>query len=105
MVREQRTLIVGSLGGTAVAYDLDLRHEPWRYSSPGSGSVSFGIAADEKLAYIPFLSGRMTVLDITTGVERWRLEGRSGGSPWPPAFDAGRVFIVSGPGVAAYDLG
>jgi outer membrane protein assembly factor BamB len=92
------TLIAGSLKGVVVAYDVHSRRELWRYDGSWTGSVGFGLHADRRSVYVPFVSGRHVALDLETGLERWRTAGTSGGFSWTAASDGQRVYLAGGNG-------
>jgi outer membrane protein assembly factor BamB len=91
-------LVVGSLRGTVVAYDVYTRRERWRYDGSWTGSVGFGLHADRHSVYVPFVSGRHVALDLATGRERWRTADASAGFSWPATSDGQRVYMAGGTG-------
>ena len=78
-----RTLIAGSLTGMVVAYDLETRRERWR-QTPVAASVALGLAADESVVYVPYVSGHIVAMAAETGAERWRAGGTAMGLSWTP---------------------
>ena len=95
-------LVVGSLTGMVLAYDLETRQERWR-AAPVSASVAFGLAADGRFVYVPYLSGHLVALDAGTGVERWRAGGPAYGFTWLPLVSGERVLVAgSGAGFLAF---
>ncbi len=94
LVRAGGTLVVGSLRGDVVAYDLETRRERWRYLDSSNGSVAFGMAIDGDSVYVPFVSGRHVALALSTGMERWRTARAAEGFRWPAASDGGRIFLA-----------
>jgi outer membrane protein assembly factor BamB len=87
-------LFVGSLKGDVIAYDLATRREAWRHLDLPQGSVSFGLASDDRSVYVPYASGRHAALAIATGHQRWRTTDPADGLIWPSASDARRVFMA-----------
>jgi outer membrane protein assembly factor BamB len=102
LVRIDETLVAGSLKGVVVAYDLRTHRERWRYVDPRSGSVSFGIGADNRTVYVPFASGRHVAIDLRTGIERWRTGDPRDGFNWPAAADALRLYLAGGEAYVAF---
>lgn len=93
-----RTLVAGSLKGHVIAYDLETLREQWRYFDERSGSVSFGLAADERAVYVPFYSGRHVALSLRSGGEVWRTHDPADGFNWPAASDRRRVYLAGDKG-------
>jgi outer membrane protein assembly factor BamB len=96
------TVVAGSLTGEVLAYDLGTRRERWR-RSPVDASVAFGLAADDTLVYVPYLSGQIVALSIRDGTERWRTGGSDDGFIWTPLVYDARLFTAgSGAGFVAF---
>lgn len=95
----QRTLLVASLTGLLLAVNTRTRHESWRYTSPEDGSIVFDIAADADTVYVPFASGRLTAVDLTTGKERWRVGTNDRRFEQLPAVADDRVYVTSEDGL------
>lgn len=93
-----RTLIIGSLKGQVMAYDLRTRRRTWQYARDGSGSVAFRLSADDRSVYVPFASGRHVAIDVKSGKERWRTTAARGGFSWAAVSDAERVYLAGGTG-------
>jgi len=94
LTRTGRTLVAGSLTGDVVAYDLETRRERWRYSGVSHGSVALGIASDDEVVYVPYLSGRLVAINVSDGSERWRMGDGNSGFSWPPLPDGDRLFAA-----------
>jgi outer membrane protein assembly factor BamB len=90
-----RRLIAGSLTGAVTAYDLDTRRELWRNTGQRFASVAYGIATDDRCAYVPYLGSRLVAIDLATGAERWRAAPAGGGFSFPPLAASGRLFVAS----------
>lgn len=98
-------LVVGSLSGEVVAYDLATREERWR-AWPSDASVAFGLAAGEGVVWVPYVSGRVVALDLETGREKWRFGDGGEGFRWVPfARGADIVLAGIGGGLVAYRHG
>lgn len=102
LTRSGRLVIAGSTTGRVTAFDLDSRAVKWRYTDERLGSTAFRLASDERLAYVPFFSGRLVALDVRTGVEHWRLGGAERELVWAPALDRRWLFLTSSSGYLAY---
>jgi outer membrane protein assembly factor BamB len=98
LVQRGQTLVVGSLKGDVVAYDLATRRERWRYLDEANGSVAFAIESDDLLVYVPFVSGRQIALSLSNGAVRWRTPNLTDGFSWPAAYSGGRVFMAGAKG-------
>jgi len=98
-----RTLVAASLTGYVTAWDLATRRECWQ-RTPGEGSTAFQLAADESRVYVPFQSGRVTAFDVATGDPVWQAGAPAGPRfVWPPAIDAGMLYLASAAGLWAFD--
>jgi glucose dehydrogenase len=95
IARAGRRLIAGSLTGAVTAYDIDTRRELWRNTGQTLASVAFGITADDRSAYVPYLGSRLVAIDLATGVERWRAAPAGGGFSFPPLAAGDRLFVAS----------
>jgi outer membrane protein assembly factor BamB len=91
LARSGSLLIAGSLSGTIVAYDLDTHQERWR-STGRSSSVAFGLTADERTVYVPFISGELVALNAADGTERWQTGRLGNGFAWVPLIDGPRLY-------------
>ena len=98
LARSGQIVIVGSLKGDVVAYDLATRQERWRYLDASNGSVAFAIASDDQSVYVPFVSGRHVALALSNGAERWRTSNAADGFSWPSASDGTRIFMAGDKG-------
>jgi outer membrane protein assembly factor BamB len=97
-------LVVGSLSGEIVAYDLATQHEQWR-AWPSDASVAFGMIARDDVVYVPYVSGRVVALDARNGRERWRLGERGEGFRWVPWLDGPSMFLNgAGSGLVAMTI-
>jgi outer membrane protein assembly factor BamB len=88
------TLVVGSLSGVVVAYDLQTRREKWRMAQHEHGSVALAMVADQRSVYVPFLDGRLVALDAQTGDTRWISNGPYGLLRWAPALSGDLVYAA-----------
>jgi outer membrane protein assembly factor BamB len=89
-----RTLVVGSLTGEVIAYDLSTRRERW-HAWPVQASVAFGLGVDDGTVWVPYVSGQVVGLDAGTGRERWRFGDQGEGFRWLP-FVRGTDILLSG---------
>lgn len=80
----QSLALITSQAGVLCAVDLRDRHEVWRFVSPPDGSVGFGVTVHGQLAFVPFASGRLLLIDTQTGRETRWLGGPSQRFDWPP---------------------
>lgn len=98
-----RTLVAASLTGYVTAWDLATGGERW-HRTPAEGSAAFQLAADESRVYVPFQSGRLTAFDVATGDPVWQAGTPAGPRfVWPPAIDAGMLYLASSAGLWAFD--
>ena len=95
-------LIVGSLTGRVIAYDLKSNRELWTSEPSGGTSVALRLAVDRDVVYVPHMNGLLTALDISDGRELWRMKTESGFS-WPPAISRDRILLSSSAGFQAFD--
>jgi outer membrane protein assembly factor BamB len=102
LARTGSTLFAGSITGVLTAYDLDSLKELWSFADPSGGSIRFQIDSDEQYVYVPFLSGRLSAVDILTGQERWRVGTRKSGFGWPPAVSRNAIFLAGYDGLFAF---
>ncbi|HXH05489.1 MAG TPA: PQQ-binding-like beta-propeller repeat protein [Vicinamibacterales bacterium] len=102
LARSEKTLLVGSLTGRLVAYDLALRRERWTYALPGGGSVALSLVSEAGTVYVPYAGGRLVAVDVTTGAERWRTRPQDGRFVWSPAVEKGRVYVAGSNGFFAF---
>ena len=98
----QGRLIVGSLTGHVLAYDIASQAEVWRVEAGWLGSTGFVIGADEQRIYVPFVSGFLMAIDASSGSVAWRTSDHELGLAWPPAVAADRVVVAGGSGVWAF---
>ena len=102
LARTGSTLFAGSITGVLTAYDLDSLKQLWSFEDPSGGSIRFRIDSDEQYVYVPFLSGRLSAVDILTGQERWRVGTGKSGFGWPPAVTANVIFLAGYDGLFAF---
>lgn len=100
-------LLVTSSAGVLSAVNPHDQREVWRYTSPPDGSVGFGLAIRGALAFAPFGSGRLLVIDAQTGrAQRW-LGGPAQRFDWLPAWAPERssreVYLVREDGLYVFD--
>lgn len=81
---EESLALVTSQAGLLCAVDLRDVREVWRFVSPPDGSVGFGLTVRGALAFVPFASGRLLVVESQTGREKRWLGGPSQRFDWPP---------------------
>ncbi len=89
-----RTLLIGSTTGYVVAYDLDEQRERWRYAGGRLGSSWTTMAANAELAFVPYVAGYLTAIDLATGRLHWRTDDWLQGFLWAPAL-TGRLAIAA----------
>jgi outer membrane protein assembly factor BamB len=89
-----RTLVVGSLTGEVIAYDLSTRSKHWQ-AWPVQASVAFGLGVDDGTVWVPYVSGQVVGLDAGTGRERWRFGDQGEGFRWLPLV-RGTDILLSG---------
>ena len=95
VARIGRTLLVGSLFGYVVAYDLDTRRELWRYDGSQYGSIGLVMTTDDRTVYVPYASIRLVALNASDGSERWGIGDFDAPFIWA-AFPLGdRVYVSS----------
>jgi outer membrane protein assembly factor BamB len=97
-----RRLVVGSLTGYVVAYDLDTRREAWRVEAGWLGSNAFVVAADDARVYVPYVSGILLAIDAATGVVVWSTDDHTLGLAWAPAVGGDRIIAAGLSGVWAF---
>jgi outer membrane protein assembly factor BamB len=102
MVVIRDSLIVGSLTGLVVAYQLPSFRERWRYSPSEAGSVLFGMTADRNSVLVPYAGGRLVRLDLDNGRVRWTTRRESGAFAWPPAVDDRHVYTAGETSMTAF---
>lgn len=98
LARAGQRLLVGSLSGDVIAYDLRDRAERWRYTSARNGSIAFRMASDDRTVFVPYVDGCLVALDAEDGRERWRTSDAFTGFIWPPAIARDRVFAADAEG-------
>jgi len=102
LVRSGTLLVAGSLTGEVAAYDLDTHRQRW-LTAPVMSSVAFGMAADDDLVYVPFLSGHLVAMNGRTGEEVWRLGNGTDGFAWTPLVGDHHLYLSgSGAGFLAF---
>jgi outer membrane protein assembly factor BamB len=94
-------LVVGSLTGDVVAYDLRDRRERWRYADGPDGAAALRLRASGSTVFAPFTDGSLVAIDAITGRERWRAGGADAPMEWPPATDGWLVFVSGNGAIAA----
>ena len=102
LVLNRNTLVVGSLTGLVVAYELPSFHERWRYSPTETSSVLFGMTAAEDSVLVPYAGGRIVKLDLDSGRVRWTIPRHTSSFVWPPGVDDRSVYVVGETSVTAF---
>jgi outer membrane protein assembly factor BamB len=97
-------LIVGSLTGYVVAYDLDTRQEAWRVEGGWLGSHGFVFAADASHVYVPYVSGILLAIRVADGKVAWSTDDYALGMAWAPASSGDRVVAAGLSGVWAFSV-
>jgi outer membrane protein assembly factor BamB len=101
LARAGGLLVVGSLTGDLVAYDLQDRRERWRYADGPDGAAALRLRASGSTVFAPFTDGSLVAIDAVTGRERWRAGGAEAPMEWPPATDGQLVFVSADGAIAA----
>ena len=101
MVLSRDTLVVGSLTGLVVAYELPSFQERWRYAPAAASSVLFGMTAAPDSVFVPYSGGRIVRLDLDSGRVRWTIP-RHTSFVWPPGVDERSVYVVGETSVTAF---
>lgn len=102
LVVSRDTLIVGSLTGLVVAYELPSFHERWRYAPAATSSVLFGMTAAADSVFVPYAGGRIVRLDVDSGRARWTIPRHTNSFVWPPGVDDRSVYVVDETSVTAF---
>lgn len=93
------TLVVGSVTGYVVGYDLESRREIWRHEGGWLGSTSLDdFVAGRGIAYVSYLSGFLLALDAATGRVLSQTQDYKLGLAWPPVLVGDRVIAAGGSG-------
>lgn len=92
LVTRGQTMVAGSLTGELIAYDLATRVERWR-AWPVQASIAFGLCADDRTVWVPYVSGHVVGLDLATGRQRWRFGDSGEGFRWLPLVHGADVFL------------
>ncbi len=98
----QDRLIVGSVTGYLVAYDLHNQREAWRVEKGWLGSIGLDdfVSADG-IVYVNYASGFLLAIDGATGEVLWQTDDYTKGLVWPPAVLSDRVIATGATGVWA----
>jgi outer membrane protein assembly factor BamB len=102
LVVSRDTLIVGSLTGLVVAYELPSFRERWRYSPAETSSVLFGMTAAADSVFVPYAGGRIVKLGLDNGRVRWTIPRHTSSFVWPPGVDDRSVYVVGDTSVTAF---
>lgn len=102
LVVSRDTLVVGSLTGLVVAYELPSFQERWRYAPAATGSVLFGMTAAGDSVLVPYAGGRIVRLDLDSGRVRWTIPRHTSSFVWPPGVDDRNVYVVGETSVTAF---
>lgn len=92
-----QTVVVGSLTGEVVAYDLATHVERWR-AWPVEASIAFGLSLRDHIVWIPYVSGLIVGLELTTGRLRWRFGDSGEGFRWVPLVHGPDIFLSGATG-------
>ncbi len=99
-------LIVGSLTGYVVAYDIATEREVWRSQNGWLGSVGLDdFSSGNGVVYVPYTSGFLLALDVTSGALLWQTKDYTQGFAWPPAVATDRVIAAGATGFWAFRPG
>ncbi|MEP7117989.1 MAG: PQQ-binding-like beta-propeller repeat protein [Acidobacteriota bacterium] len=99
-------LIVGSLTGYVVAYDLATQREVWRLENGFLGSIAFDdFTSGEGVVYVPYVSGFLLAIDALGGAVLWQTRNFQQGFSWPPAVAGDRVIAAGRSGFWAFPAG
>ena len=83
---EQGRLIVGSLTGYLVAYDIATQREVWRLENGRLGSIGFDdFTSGQGVVYVPYASGFLFAVEVERGAVLWQTSDYKQGLAWPPA--------------------
>ncbi len=96
------TLVVGSLSGEVVAYDLTTRRERWR-RVPVHASIAFEMAGAGQTLYVPYVSGDLVELSLADGTMVRRLGGSRSGFRWSPRVAEARVYVAGATGFLSFE--
>ena len=102
LVVSRDTLVVGSLTGLVVAYELPSFQERWRYAPAAASSVLFGLTAAADSVLVPYAGGRIVKLDLDNGRVRWTIPRHTSSFVWPPGVDDRSVYVVGEMSVTAF---
>ena len=103
---EQGRLIVGSLTGYLVAYDIATQREVWRVENGRLGSIGFeDFTSGNGVVYVPYVSGFLLAVDVARGTVLWQTRDYKRGFAWPPAVAGDRVVAAGATGFWAFPAG
>lgn len=94
-------LLVGSITGRVSAYDLRTRGPLW--TTQGAGTVGFEVAVDGRVAFIPFLSGRLDGVSLETGNRLWQVGSSEEQFLWPPAACGDMLFLAASSSLIGFE--
>ena len=99
-------LIVGSLTGYIVAYDIATEREVWQSQNGWLGSAGLDdFSSGDGVVYVPYTSGFLLAIDVASGAVLWQTKDYTQGFAWPPAVAADRVIAVGATGFWAFRPG
>lgn len=104
LARSGRVLVVGSLDGELIAYDLDTRRALWRYAEGPDGAAALRLAADASHVYAPYTDGSLVAVALHTGRERWRTSSTPDALEWPPLPRGERLVAAGSTAVVALSV-
>jgi outer membrane protein assembly factor BamB len=103
---EQGRLIVGSLTGYLVAYDIATQREVWRLENGRLGSIGFDdFTSGNGVVYVPYASGFLIAVEVERGAVLWQTRDYKQGLAWPPAVAGDRVVAAGAAGFWAFPAG
>lgn len=98
-------LLVGSLTGYVVAYDLETRREAWRFEGGWLGSTALDdFTPGDGVVYVSYMSGFLLALDTASGAVLWQTGDYLLGLSWPPVLSGDRIVAAGRSGFWAFRL-
>jgi hypothetical protein len=103
LVLDGRRLVISSLTGDIVGYDVDSRTERWRYIGSAEGAP-LRLRIERGLVLAPYTSGALVALSVETGAEQWRLGPPAIHVEWPPALVNGTLVATGVESITGWAL-